>query len=347
MGESQGTLFQPNFNRSVRVEAREERLSADAGALLMRELMDRLGLDGLVERHLVDPRDPSRITHPWQELLRTQLLLLCQGWSGQSDETLLRDDPIFRLSVSKRRSERALRLARSNREPEGLCSQPTLSRLLEDLSGTKNRAGLSAVLLALAERGLRAGEEEITLDLDSLPIEVHGHQPGSAWNGHYRIRCYHPLVLRSSRGDFLASRLRPGNVHTADGSLAFALPALRSVQRHYGRVWLRVDAGFPKDTFLSALEDEGVRYVARIRTNAALERLAAPYLKRPPKPQRSALRGIPGRPPKEGRVWMHELRYQAGKWKRERRVVLIVLERPDEQQHLFLDHFVLSSPAEC
>jgi hypothetical protein len=52
MGEVQGTLFALDFNRSVQVEARPERLPADTGALLLRELSDKLGLPALVERHL-------------------------------------------------------------------------------------------------------------------------------------------------------------------------------------------------------------------------------------------------------------------------------------------------------
>lgn len=70
MGESQLTLFQPNFNRSIHVEARPERLSSDAGAVLLRELMRRSGLSGLLDEHLCDPRDPSRVIHPFSELLR-------------------------------------------------------------------------------------------------------------------------------------------------------------------------------------------------------------------------------------------------------------------------------------
>lgn len=76
MGEVQGTLFSPDFNRSVHIEARPEHLTADAGALLLRELTDRLALPALVRRHLSDSRDPERITHPFLELLRTQVLLL-------------------------------------------------------------------------------------------------------------------------------------------------------------------------------------------------------------------------------------------------------------------------------
>jgi hypothetical protein len=338
MGEAQGNLFSPDFNRAITVEARAERLSSDAGALLLRELMERLGYTGLIRKQLRDPRDPDRVKHPFLELVRTALLLLAQGWSEHRDVTRLREDPIFRLAVSTRRGQAPLRAARGP-EPEGLSSQPTLSRLLASLGSEENRRGMGAVLLASAERrlGISATRRlaEMTLDLDSLPHEVYGHQPGSAWNGHYRARCYHPLVVRSEFGDFLGAKLRPGNVHTADGGLDFVLPLLAWARRFAERVWLRIDAGFPEPELLDRLEqEEPVRYVARLKTNAALERLAAPVLV-PPSGER----------PCEGRVWTHELSYRAKSWSRERRVVLVVVERADEQETLFLDHFFLLTNA--
>ncbi len=79
-----------------------------------------------------------------------------------------------------------------------LCSQPRLSRLLAALAQPENREGLRTVLLELARRTSRPDEgrrrSELVLDLDSLPLEVFGHQPGSAWNG--RCRYYHPVVVR-------------------------------------------------------------------------------------------------------------------------------------------------------
>jgi len=159
---------------------------------------------------------------------------------------------------------------------------------------------------------------------------VHGQQPGSAHNGHYGYRCYHPLVLRWELGDFLGVELREGNAHTADGALAFVIPAVLWAKTQAERVWLRMDAGFPENELLATLEDEGVRYVARLRGNARLETLAASYVKRPG-----------GHSPEGGRIWTHELAYAAARWDRSRRVVLIVLERPDEQGELFLDHFFL------
>lgn len=333
MGEVQSTLFSPEFNRSVDIEARPERLSNDAGALLLRDLTDRLALPGLVRRHLHDPRDPDRVTHPFVELFRTWVLLLAQGWQDQHDAKLLHEDPILRLAVSTRRGDGPLRPAEGNL-PDGLCSQATLSRLLYVLAGEANTAGLAQIVRQILLPVLQTGRQEITLDLDSVPHEVYGHQSGSAYNAHYHVRCFHPLVASVEGRYFLGGQLRAGNVHTADGGLDFVLPLLEWLRSFVPRVWLRADAGFPAPQFLTTLEEKGIPYVCRLRSNSALERLAAPLLKRPP-----------GRPPAEGRVWLHELSYRARKWKSPRRVVLVVLEHPDAQQHLFLDYFFLLTGA--
>lgn len=342
MGESL-TLFQPQFNRSLVVEARPERLTQESGAVLVREVMDRLGLSRWLTERLVDTRNPDLITHPLAELLRTSLLLLAQGWRDQDDADTLRNDPVFRLAVSERRGVAPLEqrdvaegevLSKNPPVPDGLASQPTLSRLVAMLGATPNRVVLRDALLEAASRRLRAQRRghrprSLTIDVDSLPIEVHGHQPGSAHNGHYHARIYHPLVaLVAETGDVLDAELREGNAHTAAGAVDFILPLIAAVERKLCQVAaVRMDAGFPEEELLSVLEYNGTPYVARVRNNKALDRMAEPFLRRPP-----------GRRPREPRTWLYEMSYRAKSWSRERRAVLVVLERPDE---LFLHHFWL------
>lgn len=327
MGETL-PLFGPQFNRSVQIECRPDHLTAESGALIQRELMERSGIiDWLAER-LHDPRNPELITYTLAELLRTHLLLLGQGWRDQDDADRLRQDPGLRVSSSGRRGSVPLD------EEHVLASQPTLSRLVSLLSMEGNRSVLRRAVAELAGRRLRLANggrrrRMLTIDVDSLPVEVHGHQLGSEWNGHYRRHMYHPLVASCAEtGDLLDGVLRAGNVHTADGALDFILGVVDRCKATACRsVIVRMDAGFPDGDTLSGLESRGVPYVARIRNNAVLDRLAAPHLRRPV-----------GRPPQEPREWCHELRYQAGGWEKPRRVVLVVVERPGE---LFLDHFWL------
>lgn len=334
--------FGPAFNGSLRVEARRERLTTEAGAVVLREVLERLGLIAWLTHRLDDPRDPRLVTHPLAELLHTALLLLGQGWRDHDDADALRDDPVLRLAVSRRKGVTPLAAPPADAGPRpknpavpaGLASQPTLSRLVRRLSTPANRAVLRRALLEGTARRLRAANRGhrlryLTIDVDSLPIEVHGHQPGAAYNGHYGARIYHPLVATiAETGDLLDAQLREGTVHTAAGSIGFLTALLDDVEERLCQVAaVRFDAGFPEEQLVATLEARGTPYVARVRNNAALDRLARPYLRRPV-----------GRPPADPRTWCHELTYQAGTWSRARRVVLVVQERPGE---LFLHHFWL------
>jgi hypothetical protein len=282
MGEVQGTLFPFRFNGSLRIRETSERMTGDGGAILLREIGERLGLWTLLERSLEDPRDPARVKHPFIELVRTAVLAAAQGWARQRDVTLLRHDPAFRTAVSKRRGQSPLRTPESSKVPDGLASQATMSRLMDALSSADNRQALRTVLGqgSAMRNGMHPASprREITLDLDSLPLEVHGHQEGSAYNGHYGCTCFHPLLLSMEGGDFLDAKLRSGNVYTSTDSLVFVEPHLTYFGERICRGWLRIDAGFPSEEFLSGIEaHEKWRYVARLKSNPVLEAMALPY----------------------------------------------------------------------
>ncbi|HSW27849.1 MAG TPA: IS1380 family transposase [Longimicrobiales bacterium] len=284
------------------------------------------------------PRSPRSCS---TAVCSTSLTLLTPRSTHRFRRRTEKGEPPLRRARKRTLGEGASASSLSNRDPftvrtqRSLCSGSTnpaisLLRLLYVLSGEANEVGFARIVRQMIVPFLGSCRQEATLDLDSFPHVVHGHQPGTAYNAHYHARCFHPLVASIDGRFFLGGRLRAGNVHTAEGGLDFVLPILRWLKTFIPRVWLRADAGFPAPHFLDTLEQEGVPYVCRLRSNAALDRLAAPFLTRPA-----------GRPPAEGRTWLHELSYQAGSWSRPRRVVLVVLERPDEQQHLFLDHFFL------
>lgn len=117
-----------------------------------------LGVGRVAERAARRPSDPACTQHSTEELLRTLVLLQGQRWTDQADVERLRDDPVFRPSVSSRRSERPLRDSQSALKPEGLCSQPPLSRCLGWLSTEANRWTLGTAVRETADRrsGLRS-----------------------------------------------------------------------------------------------------------------------------------------------------------------------------------------------
>ena len=202
------SLFEPSFNGSVRVETRAERLSGDAGFLLLREVLDDTGLiDHLVGR-LHDPRCPERVVHSLPELLREAVAMIAQGWGDQSDAQRLRDDPLLALAGSDRRGVAAA--------GKTLASQSTFSRLLDLLAQPANQAVIDTAALELASRRRAdAGAPPapvMTVDIDGLPLTAHGGQPGSDYNGHVGDRIHYPLIASCAEtGDMLGGLLRPGN----------------------------------------------------------------------------------------------------------------------------------------
>src|SRR5262245_43429337 len=102
MGEDL-TRIRPTFNGSLRVETRPERLTGEAGAMILREVIVSLGLVRYLVSRLEYPRNPDLITHPLSELLITTLVLMGLGWRDRDDADALRDDPLLRLAASERR----------------------------------------------------------------------------------------------------------------------------------------------------------------------------------------------------------------------------------------------------
>ena len=321
------SLFQPTFNRAIRVEARADQVTSDAGVVLLRELEEKLGITSWLAGRLVDPRDPSRVQHSLPELFRTRLLTTVMGWTNQDDIKRLSSDPALRLAASDARGEAAA-------DTTELASQPTLSRMMALLSNPTNLELLNEALAVLAGRSLRAQNGgkpvEVVLDIDSIVLEVHGHQDGSAYNGQYGLTAYHPLVaVIGETGDIVGIWLRPGNAHTASQAVEFMEGVITRVEAQIGPVRaVRLDAGFPSEPLMEALETHGTPYVARIRKNTCLTGLA----------DWAILAMLP--PPETTRTQFKEMTYQAGSWSRARRLVYV---RIDEPGGLFSRGFFLVS----
>ena len=143
-----------------------------------------------------------------------------------------------------------------------------------------------------------------------MRARFYGEQEQSAYNGYFRSVCYHPLFLFNSQGDCLAAKLRPGNVHSAEGWEELLLPEIERQQQNGKEVAFRADAAFAKPEIYEALEERGVKYAIRLPANENLERDVAELLPRPV-----------GRPSVKPLVEYKGFLYQAASWSKARRVV--------------------------
>jgi len=341
MGAGQGWLFEPTFNRSIKLRRADERITSDAGTLLLREADHRLSLTADLAAQLTDPRDPRHIRYSQTELLRQHLYALALGYAHQDDQDALAHDVAMKLSVWDRPGPRVV--------DERLASQPSDWRLIDRLSGKPNRRALREALAWWVGRHQRAAGQgrkvqHGTIDIDPFPVEVHGNQEGGAYHGYYRQSMYYPLVASfSAQGSYESARLGEGFVHAilrrgnaagAEGMVRFAREAIRKCRDLARHLDVRIDAGLVEGKVLDAIDAEGVRLVGRIKNNAVLDALAQPHLKRDP-----------GRPTKEGDERAVELGdYRAASWTRPYRLVLVVIDLPDPKtglRELFPHHFFL------
>jgi hypothetical protein len=149
MGEPQGWLFEPSFNRSVKVKASDDRITSDGGLVLLREADHRLGISEWLAQRLDDPRNQDLIRYQLVELLRERVYGLALGYSAQDDADRLAHDPAMKMAAWNRPGKQPL--------DERLASQPTQSRLIDILTLTPgNRAALRDSLCEACERHLRA-----------------------------------------------------------------------------------------------------------------------------------------------------------------------------------------------
>ena len=110
MGEAKSTPIHFSFNGSLRVEGRGHRLTGSAGALLLREVDERLlGLTEFLDERLIDDRNPEFVRHSLSELMRTRLYRPALGHRRQDDFDRLRDDIGLRATVTDARGVSAIK----------------------------------------------------------------------------------------------------------------------------------------------------------------------------------------------------------------------------------------------
>ena len=246
--------FSLQSNRQIKINFDGGDLSSDAGLLLIKEFISKLGIERLLN-HLFKTNDPAVFRyHTDRDNLLQMIYMIMAGYFEDDASDELTKDPVFKAVLEK----------------SALASQPTVSRFFNrmDEDTLKQFQEISQIL----RKRIYSIQmpQAVILDLDSTLLAAYGKQEGRAFNFHYRSNGYHPLVCYDGiTGDLIKIQLRDGAAYSCTGVTDFLQPILDEYLNDYPTIHLllRGDSGFATPDLYKQCEENGTSYVIRLMEN--------------------------------------------------------------------------------
>lgn len=309
----QSVLFDGLGSKPVQVVFNQPSQSSDGGLILLRSIDEDLGLTKRLAACIVDRRQATKVEHSMVDLLRERVFAIACGYPDGHDARRLAVDPILKFACD-----------RSPQDGAPLASQPTLSRF-ENCVRRRELVAMAYELTdsVIAEERRRRRPKKvrrITIDMDPTEDPTYGNQQLTFFNAYYDNYCYLPMVTSIQFEDepdqhVVAPVLRPGNASGSLGAIAILKRLVPRVRRAFPKAQIRVrlDGAFSTPEVLDWLDQSGLQYAVNMAKNSVLEALAEPLMKQVRARAEAS---------KRTETDYTEARYQAGKWKHDRRVVI-------------------------
>ena len=256
-------------------------ISSDGGGVLLREVEHRTHMLKRLSQCFTDYRDPDRIEHSVESLVKQRVMGLALGYGDLNDHDVLRHDALLAVLSDKPDPTGA---DRHQVEDKGkaLAGKSTLNRLeLTPTDADQNSRykqvvadpeAMDNLLIDIFVESVETPPVEIVLDVDATDDPLYGHQEGRFFQGYYGHYCYLPLYTFCGE-QLLCARLRPSNQDGAAGTedeLARIVSRIRAAWPEV-KIILRGDSGLCRDSLLSWCEANRVDYVVGLAKNGRLK----------------------------------------------------------------------------
>lgn len=236
-------------------------MSSDAGLTLLRGVERRTGLADVLASCLVDRRDPSKVQHSLEDIIRFRIMMIAAGYEDGNDAASLRHDPSFKIALE--------------RNPEtgaALCSQPTISRM-ENLPKARDLIRMGREMVRFYCQSFARAPGQIVLDIDDTFDAVHGHQQLRLFNSYYDEYGFQPIVVFDGDGRLVGALLRPARRPKGRESAAHLRRLIRGIRALWPKteILLRADSHYCTPEVLDLCDQLGLRYVFGLARNARLQ----------------------------------------------------------------------------
>ena len=309
--------FTPLKGRKITAVFDEPMVSSDGGLMLLREVLIETGIIRSLANALHDPRHPSYVDHPLEELLTQRVTQICCGYEDANDCDSLRDDPLFKMTAGRFPEQTAL------------ASQPTMSRLENQVS-VKELLRIAYALIDQFIASFDPAPEAIVLDLDPTADTVHGTQQLALFNAFEDEYCFMPFHLYDGlSGKLITTVLRPGKTPTDREIISVLKRVISRLRKAFPKTRLifRADSHHTKPAVMDWLESRGVDFVTGLGINQRLKEQFAGVL------EEARLKYK--RTGREARTFASGF-YQAKSWSRARRVICRVLVTANGEDMRFI-----------
>ena len=301
-------------NSKIKINFDGGDLSSDAGLLLFKEFLFKIGAIKLVNR-MFKTNDTAwfRIHKDDQNLMQVIYQIISAYFEDDCADELT-NDPVMIAILDK----------------DALASQPTLSRFFNRMGGD-TLSQLNQITHELRKIIYSIKKPEFMLfDIDTTLFGTYGNQEGEGFNYHYKAHGYHPLLCYDGlTGDLLKAELRDGTMYCSKDADIFMKSLLEEFTSDFPDMplYLRGDSGFASPELYEVLEDKNCKYAIRLKENAKLRELA--------EEENQTLYRATKYNQVDYAVEYGEFMYQAGSWSHPRRVVFKIEKPYGQMIHLY------------
>ena len=258
-------------------------ISSDAGGVLLREVENQFGILKRVAQCFGDYRDPERIEHSVEELIKQRVYAIALGYEDLNDHDSLRHDVVMGVLCEKSDPSGSDRVRERDRG-KAIAGKSTLNRLELTPEGANENSRykkivaqgeqIDDVMVEVCMESEVQTPAEVVLDVDATDDPLYGKQEGRFFHGYYREYCYLPLYI--FWGEYLlCARLRVASEEPASGVIQELDRIVKKLRQRWPevRIIVRGDSGFCRDEIMSFCEqNEKIEYVFGLAKNERLNK---------------------------------------------------------------------------
>jgi len=258
-------------------------ISSDAGGVLLREVERQCGILKQVAGCFQDYRDPERIEHSVEELIKQRVYAIALGYEDLNDHDSLRHDLVMGLLCEKNDPSGSNRVRERDRG-KATAGKSTLNRLELTPQGANENSRykkivaqgeqIDDVMVDVSMECEVQAPAEVVLDVDATDDPLYGKQEGRFFHGYYREYCYLPLYI--FWGEYLlCARLRVASEDPASGVVQELERIVKKLRQRWPevRIIVRGDSGFCREEIMRYCEqNEKMDYVFGLAKNDRLNK---------------------------------------------------------------------------